>query len=556
MEKKLNNIKYLISKNKIPVAITELKTLCVSTGDEYNINQVILIESKYNRLQEDKMSDILSQDLYYRSLATLRKSILELCDYIANKYMTKNIIERSIDKSNSIFDQLDIVSNRIDDERIKIAIAGYPNVGKTTLMRNIFRSDVGVIEDASNVTLESYLMDKEELGISFIDCPGFNEAGRVLDLFELIGNDKDLKEALLKRNLKEDYNALLGVKSADVIYYVVSVMRTPNKGDDSALHLIKKFNKKIIGIVNMAHTIAEQDKDKSNNRVELWKDFFRQNEVGQYEVYDFFWDKPTKIHKIYLKTIDFLPREKQPNLIKKYERVIQKYEKGCLELAKSIKDMINECKKIEYQLVIQGSMSETVKEQKVKSIENKVLIDILNLMQPPLQKISLLYGLKATNSSLDDNFSKKETTIKSEIDDKFGNAVAGGLTSGIFGGLGALQGILMGLGTAAAGPFVLLFIAVGSIVGWNLSTESTKKIEIKLNEEHLMKILKQIIGMFWIASNQGYGKNSKIDNSELSNLALDEGGKLLSRFGFSTSDIYRKEGVQKIEDLVIHLAKM
>jgi GTPase Era involved in 16S rRNA processing len=136
-------------------------------------------------------------------------------------------------------------------------MAGRPNVGKTTLMRNILKSEVGIVGDAANVTRKSYIEENSDVKIAFIDCPGFNESGRVLDALEYCKTDEEIRESLFKKDLKEDYYAYKGVKAADVIYFVVSVANVPEKGDNSLMSLIKESNLNIIGIINMAYHVAK-----------------------------------------------------------------------------------------------------------------------------------------------------------------------------------------------------------------------------------------------------------------------------------------------------------
>jgi hypothetical protein len=67
---------------------------------------------------------------------------------------------------------------RFDDpDRLRIAIAGRANAGKTTLVRTLLRSPVGEVADRANVTKwPEYYID-DALGVVFIDCPGFQDAG-------------------------------------------------------------------------------------------------------------------------------------------------------------------------------------------------------------------------------------------------------------------------------------------------------------------------------------------------------------------------------------------
>ncbi|MBE9143788.1 GTPase [Planktothrix mougeotii] len=44
-------------------------------------------------------------------------------------------------------------------ERVRIAVAGHTNTGKTTLIRTLMRTVVGEVRDSSNVTQEGQAYD-------------------------------------------------------------------------------------------------------------------------------------------------------------------------------------------------------------------------------------------------------------------------------------------------------------------------------------------------------------------------------------------------------------
>lgn len=495
-------------------AIKLLKSACNDINDDFYSDQVILIESQYSQTLKSEIAGIITKNEVRRQLQKIHQSIINVGSLISDS-SNRNRILTKIERKKSVSDISEI--KRLDKDSVKIAMAGQPNVGKTTLMRNIFKSEIGNVGDSSNVTTKSYFEENEELGITFIDCPGFNEPGRVIDLLEFSDSLGDFKEKMLDRNLDEDYSALEGIKACDIVYYVVSVSNVPDKGDDSLIRLVKKTNPNIIGIINMEYHVGRNEPKKSKARSRLWSDFFMNNNISTIIHYDFAWDTPTKIHDLYRESIRLIAAEKKALLKKSLESMLESYQNESEKIAESIFDMIEDCRSIHYQIVVQSAEEHKNLDTKSEKIQKKIQNDITYSLQNVIHKIKSLYNVVSIVQHSEKAVEKSENILQSSSS-KRGDQVreAVGIGTGI-GGFFALKGLAAGAITLAGGPAVILTTAIiGGIVGlFTKKREDTKVINFQLNEEQLQQILENTVMVLWISSNKGFGIGENLDIDEL-----------------------------------------
>lgn len=548
----IEEINYRISIGDTKTAIKVLKSLCEEISDDYYIEQAILIDSQYHQTLKNEIAGVERRDDNNISKQKVHKSIISLSALI-DEARTRNRILNEIEYKQSASSYNDI--KNLNEYSVKVAMAGQPNVGKTTLMRNIFKSEIGKVGDSSNVTTKSYFEENTELGITFIDCPGFNEPGRVIDLLEFTNSTEDFKKKMLERDLVEDYSAFEGLKAADLIYYVVSVMGVPNKSDNSLLRLIKMTNSNIIGIINMEHHLGKLEPEKSISRTRLWVDFFLINGISTTIHYDFAWDKPTKIHDLYRDSIKVVSKEKKVMLQTSLDAMIDNYKLESKAIAVAIFEMIQECKNIYYQLVIQTTDDHKNQESKSVAINEKIQQDIGYLLQNVIHRIKSLYNVVSIFDKKENEVGKDERILQSSSSKK-GDQVREAATIGTgIGGLMLLKGLAMGAVTVAGGPVLILTTAlIGGIVGlFSKGREETKLINFRLDNDQLSSVLESTIMILWISSNKGFGIGEKLDVEELKSSVSIKCKSLLRKNDLSVIPTDKSIFMERLESLVLDI---
>lgn len=147
-------------------------------------------------------------------------------------------------KNKSSFETLQITTQFLNKlptfkEMFTIAIAGFPNVGKSTLMKNITKSDVEIqnYPFTTKGLMFGYLYQNDEPLLQFIDTPGLlgrsksnaiekraqiiiqefaNQLVYVLDITESCGYELDLQIKLLKETSKTNKNILIYFSKTDL----------------------------------------------------------------------------------------------------------------------------------------------------------------------------------------------------------------------------------------------------------------------------------------------------------------------------------------------------
>ncbi|MEG0977673.1 MAG: GTPase Era [Bacilli bacterium] len=117
-----------------------------------------------------------------------------------------------------------------------VALIGKPNVGKSTIMNDIFNKKISIVTSKSQTTRNSIVQvyDDEDSQIIFIDTPGIHKPQQAL------GNIMN----------KSSYNA---IRSADVAVFIVDAGHDFNASDDYLFEHLK-FDIPLIGVFNKIDT--------------------------------------------------------------------------------------------------------------------------------------------------------------------------------------------------------------------------------------------------------------------------------------------------------------
>lgn len=124
--------------------------------------------------------------------------------------------------------------------KLKIAIVGRPNVGKSTLFNRLARRKIAIVSDVAGTTRDLKEYDVELHGVKFamIDTAGFEK----------------------KRNSHEDMTTLMigkmlsGVEDADILLFIVDARSELTTEDIELAHIIRKTAKSVILIANKSES--------------------------------------------------------------------------------------------------------------------------------------------------------------------------------------------------------------------------------------------------------------------------------------------------------------
>lgn len=142
----------------------------------------------------------------------------------------------------------------------KVAIVGKPNVGKSTLINQIFNKEVVIATNKPQTTRNriELLYQDDDCQIIFNDTPGFHNPKNKLDLFL----NSQVKKAL---------------KSSDIIVYLCDAKSTFDQEDLNTLNQIKTFEyEKLIMVINKIDnedaSIIESLKDAAKANINFDKE--------------------------------------------------------------------------------------------------------------------------------------------------------------------------------------------------------------------------------------------------------------------------------------------
>jgi GTP-binding protein len=115
-----------------------------------------------------------------------------------------------------------------------VAIVGRPNVGKSTLFNRLTESREAIVDEESGVTRD------RNYGL----CHWNGKEFSVIDTGGYVQNSDDIFEEEINKQV------LLAIEEADVILFMVDVTSGIHDLDTSVASLLRRFNKKVIVVVN------------------------------------------------------------------------------------------------------------------------------------------------------------------------------------------------------------------------------------------------------------------------------------------------------------------
>jgi GTP-binding protein len=115
-----------------------------------------------------------------------------------------------------------------------VAIVGRPNVGKSTLFNRLTDSREAIVDEVSGVTRDRNYGKSNWNGVEF----------SVIDTGGYVQNSDDIFEEEINKQV------LLAIEEADIILFMVDVTAGIHDLDTSVAALLRRYNKKVIVVVN------------------------------------------------------------------------------------------------------------------------------------------------------------------------------------------------------------------------------------------------------------------------------------------------------------------
>ena len=147
----------------------------------------------------------------------------------------------------------------VDDGRIRIAVIGRPNVGKSTLVNRLIGDDRVIASDMPGTTRDSIFVpfERDERQFTLIDTAGVRRRGKVEDFVEKASVAKTLQ----------------AIDTAHVVIFVVDAHDSIGEQDASVLGLALARGRALLIVVNKWDGIPMEQRDEIRRQLELKLDF-------------------------------------------------------------------------------------------------------------------------------------------------------------------------------------------------------------------------------------------------------------------------------------------
>ncbi len=426
---------------------------------------------------------------------------------------------------------------------VRIAVTGHTNVGKTTLIRTLTKSNYGVVADKANVTEipeeTEKPQDRETLYATFTDCPGFTEASQAIKYLKLIEQkapEDKIKEYFEEQDLIDmrfDVAAYQGIEGSDIAIYVVDLDFLPQTQHNHEVAIVRLKQQNIIGIINKSKKSTDEKENKKNQqRIALWEKFFRDNNIKYFVKFDAFWDQPSKINEIYQFIAIFLKESNDTNKYDLFRERLQKFRISQNEITQTAADYLSDCIIAcrDYKGVFakqEGYNEAKVREEAVKQITKYFDEFVI--------KVTQLYKFRQDNPSTPLSPTELRELAFTNKDDVMNGAKTGAKIGGAVGaGLGILVGGVVAAASAAitlgaAIPFALslgitLVSGGGAVVG--IVSNLDNCFAISLTQENLKNIAIFGLADLWELHCHGFG--NKLEDQGIPKLEQDDIEKLFS----------------------------
>lgn len=432
---------------------------------------------------------------------------------------------------------------RFDDPgRLRVAVAGRTNTGKTTLIRTLLRSPVGEVADRANVTqFPEYYFD-DALGVVFVDCPGFQDAGAYRAYRRLRGRDSEVAEELRDgTDFSYEERAMQAVSECDLTIYVGSLEEVPTESHKQEIKLLRD-GAAIIGLLNKRLIIGRaHGEELANARIHQWAEIFHAAGVPWME-YDAHVSPPTVLNRFYelLKahvTADRAERV-QAYVSAREQRIREQREQVGRHFAQDVIAL----RQAEVVVTVprESYTKERGKEAANEALRNEVGGRLVRYVDFCAKAYGFGHNFK--QPMLDTSPTIEQSFMEGGFGDAIIGAVMFGQAGATFGGAGGMAvGALIGLIIAGpAGAWVgsdvgfKLGITLGGAFGFfgggNMGLKGDKEatVKIKVDEQILQAYSELAVAWAAALAYQGFGKGEIVDIESMKELK-DQVGKAISR---------------------------
>lgn len=146
-------------------------------------------------------------------------------------------------------------SEPLQEDGIRIAIVGRPNVGKSTLVNRLLGEERVVVFDAPGTTRDSVYVPFERQGrpYTLIDTAGIRRRGRIAEMIE--------KFSVIK--------ALKAIEQAHVVIYLIDAREGVTDQDTHLLGMVLDMGRGLIVGLNKWDGMTQDQRDETRRRVDL-----------------------------------------------------------------------------------------------------------------------------------------------------------------------------------------------------------------------------------------------------------------------------------------------
>jgi GTPase SAR1 family protein len=418
------------------------------------------------------------------------------------------------------------MNSRTDTGQIRIAVAGHTNVGKTSLIQTLIKAVNGDIEDRANVTEHAELITYPTLGITFIDTPGFQNAGAysLREKMRKLGNDVRAAMGLeIPDDIETRYDerAAAAVRESDVTLYVASLSDgTPDGGHGAEIALTRAAQPRVVGVINQYRQSYLNDPKKTAKRVQRWQELLASRGVDQVVVFDCHWDSPRKADSLYDAITTILDGAKQEVLASALKRSrlqrAELHQKACYLIA----TCIDEARKL---TVTDDSEEREYDDAKTRSEATKNLrTKIEVIVQRFVETVAEQYLMAANVPALSDKDVAFKVATSKSIKERLGNMASSATVAGsIAAGIGAA------IGTAfVPGPGTAVGAAIGGGIGAlgggiaGAAADTNTHVVCKASETDLQLVFEFCVASVWGIWFQGFAKSNRVSEGTIDELRL------------------------------------
>lgn len=150
----------------------------------------------------------------------------------------------------------DSVENEEDDDRVRVAVIGKPNAGKSSLVNRILGEDRMIVSDIAGTTRDAIDTDVENAfgKFTFIDTAGIRKSGKIEDKIELY--------SVLR--------AQLAVERADVCVIMIDATQGVTAQDERVAGIAHENGKPSVIVINKWDLVEKDGKTLDNMRKDVY----------------------------------------------------------------------------------------------------------------------------------------------------------------------------------------------------------------------------------------------------------------------------------------------